>query len=727
MTGKEIAKDIANLPYKFRLRTTLVVPFVLQIMAAVGLVGFIAYRSGQQAVNDVASQLRTELTTRITEKLNAYTAAPKTINRLNSSAFAQGDINVSNPSGEYHFWEHMQIYPTLSYVYCGDEKGSFLGTSRVLEQDTASKVILHFSNASTNFIRQDFGFDAKGDRTTQIGTLDRPYDPRQRPWYKAAKATNQAVWSDIYIAFATGFPTITASIPVYDRQSNALIGVCAADFFLPREVNHFLKSLQIGKTGTAFIMERSGQLVATSSEAPMLEKQGETSERLLATASSDVTIRSTAKALMAQFSDLNDIQAVQQFDFSLNGQPQYVQVAPFQDGNLDWLVVLTIPESDFMAQIHASRRNTLWLILLALAGAIAIGIFTSRWVTRPLLRVAQTSNKVAQGDLDQQVDPSSIIEVDTLADSFNCMAGQLKESFDALRQSEATNRAIVTAIPDLMIRAKRDGTYIDIVGSDRLRGVHGVKRFSAGTTVYESLPPDLADRRMYHIEQALITGYLQVYEQRLTIDGQPQDEEVRILVLGEDEVLIMVRDITDRKQAEEALRIAEENYRSIFENALEGIFQSSPEGEFINANPALARIYGYDSPAEMIASITNIGEQLYVDPEKRIEFRSLLDQQDSVKDFEYRCYCKDGSIIWVQIDARVVRDNSGKVLYYEGIVQDISDRKHREDELRKQLEELKIEIDQKKRDKEVAMLTKSHYFQEVQQEIESVNLDEFWS
>jgi PAS domain S-box-containing protein len=356
-----------------------------------------------------------------------------------------------------------------------------------------------------------------------------------------------------------------------------------------------------------------------------------------------------------------------------------------------------------------------------------MGLYTSRWVTKPIQQIAQASDKMAQGKLHQHVEPSAINEIDTLASSFNSMATQLESSFDALRQSEATNRAIVTAIPDLMIRARGDGTYLEIVGNDRLRGVYGVKRFSAGNTVQESLPPDLAAQRMHYIHQALTTGKLQVYEHRITIDGQAQDEEVRILVLGDDEVLIMVRDITDRKQAEESLRIAEENYRSIFENALEGIFQSSPEGWFIRANPALARMYGYDSPAEMMKSITNIGEQLYVDPEKRSEFRHLLEKQDAVKGFEYRCYCKDGSIIWIQIDARAVRDSSGNLLYYEGIVQDITERKRREDELRRQLEELKIEIDQKKREKEVAMLTESTYFQEVQQEIAEVNLDEFWS
>ncbi|MBF2000609.1 MAG: PAS domain S-box protein [Synechococcales cyanobacterium M58_A2018_015] len=721
-----IGKAVNVFPGKLRLRTTLVVPFVLQIMAAVGLIGWIAYRSGQQSVNQVANQLRTELTNRIIERLETDVNIPKAVNRLNATAFARGDIDVSNPRGDHHFWQQLQIYTTLSFAYCGDEQGGFLGVRRLSEQD-ATQIVLQFSNAETNFMRQGFALDERGQRTASVGSFDRPFDPRVRPWYQSAKATGGAVWSDIYLAFSTQFPTVTASFPVYDPASNALIGVCGADFFLPQELSSFLRNLKIGKTGTAFIVERSGRLVATSSPEPMVTGEGEASERLLATDSTNSIIRATAEHLNRRFSSLDDIQSVQKLDFHLNRERQYVQVVPFQDGNLDWLVVLTLPESDFMAQIHASRRNALWLSLGALAAAIAMGLFTSRWVTKPIKQISQASDKLAQGNLNQHVEASPITEIDTLAGSFNAMAQQLGESFAALRQSEATNRAIVTAIPDLMIRAKGDGTYLDIVGGDRLRGVHGVKRFNPGNTVQESLPPDLAELRMHYIQKALATGELQVYEQRLTIHDQAQDEEVRILVLGDDEVLIMVRDITDRKQAEEALRIAEENYRSIFENALEGIFQSTPDGRFINVNPALARIYGYDSPEEMLESITDIGTQLYVDPEKRDEFRALLAAQDKAIDFEYRCYCKDGRIIWTQIDARVVRDNRGHVLYYEGIVQDITERKKREDELRRQLEELRIEIDQNKREKEVATLTKSAYFQEVQQEMAKMNLDEFWS
>jgi PAS domain S-box-containing protein len=137
----------------------------------------------------------------------------------------------------------------------------------------------------------------------------------------------------------------------------------------------------------------------------------------------------------------------------------------------------------------------------------------------------------------------------------------------------------------------------------------------------------------------------------------------------------------------EELLVAEENYRGIFENALEGIFQSSPDGKFISVNPAMARIYGYNSPQEMIEQITNIGEQLYVNASERDEFRCLMKDQGKVQNFEFPAYRQDHSIIWAQMDARAVRDRQGQIAYYEGIVQDISDRKRQKEILEAMVKE----------------------------------------
>ena len=595
------------------LRVLLILIGVGQIVGSVGLVGYLSFRNGQKAVNDLASQLRYELTARIEQELKSYFETPHEINRLNADAFAQGLLDVNNAEfGESQLYQQLKIAPTVALAYCGSaQNGEFFGVLRVPEDGSLQ---LTYSNESTNFLRNYARLDVRGGRSFFIRQTDTPYDSRQRPWYRAAALAEKPTWTDIYIAFTTGLPNITASLPVYDNAGRNLIGVCAADVVLPEEFRAFLQNLEIGATGQAFVIDRQGTLISNSTDEPLMTGSGETAEPLLATDSQDYLVQQTASYLSARFEGFEQIDQAQQLTFDIGGKTQFLEVLPFQDGfGLDWLIVVVVPEADFMGQINANTRNTVFLCLAALGAAIAIGILASRWITRPILRISEASDRLAQGELNQYVTPSRLIEIDTLASSFNSMAGQLKDSF------------------------------------------------------------------------------------------------------------------TNLEQKNEALRIAEENFRSIFENALEGIFQSSPQGRFLNVNPALADMYDYASPQEMIEQVTDIGQQLYVDPERRIEFRESLKRQGFVKTFEYRCYCKGGNIIWTQIDARSVKDKDGNLLYYEGIVKDITDRKRREDELKRQLEELQIEIDQKKREEEVKTLTTSTYFQEVQEEISDVNLDEFWS
>ncbi|MFB2879753.1 ATP-binding protein [Floridanema aerugineum] len=152
-----------------------------------------------------------------------------------------------------------------------------------------------------------------------------------------------------------------------------------------------------------------------------------------------------------------------------------------------------------------------------------------------------------------------------------------------------------------------------------------------------------------------------------------------------------------------ALMQAEIKYRCIYENAVDGIFQTTPDGQYISVNPALARIYGYNSPEEMIHSITNIDRQLYVEPNRRHEFMAAIEKNRSVSQFESQVYRRDGSIIWISENARAVYNENGSLLYYEGAVEDITERKqaevalrHSEAKLRKQATELATTLHQLK-------------------------------
>src|SRR5205807_4979949 len=128
-------------------------------------------------------------------------------------------------------------------------------------------------------------------------------------------------------------------------------------------------------------------------------------------------------------------------------------------------------------------------------------------------------------------------------------------------------------------------------------------------------------------------------------------------------------------RAEDALREAEQKYRAIFENAVEGIFQTTPDGRYLSVNRALARIYGYDSPEHLTTSVSDIGETIYVDPKRRAEFKQLIETNGSVELFEHEVFRKEGKKIWLCENARAVSDANGTVLYYEGSVEDITERK----------------------------------------------------
>jgi PAS domain S-box-containing protein len=147
-------------------------------------------------------------------------------------------------------------------------------------------------------------------------------------------------------------------------------------------------------------------------------------------------------------------------------------------------------------------------------------------------------------------------------------------------------------------------------------------------------------------------------------------------------------DITKRKQTEDALRESEARYRNIFDNATEGIYQTTPEGRYLSVNPAFVRMFGYASEEEMMEDVRDIGRQLYVHPEDRERLKKLLAETGRVEAFETQLYHRDGRIIWISINARAVRDATGALLYYEGTNVDITEHKKAEQALQESQQRL---------------------------------------
>jgi two-component system cell cycle sensor histidine kinase/response regulator CckA len=154
-----------------------------------------------------------------------------------------------------------------------------------------------------------------------------------------------------------------------------------------------------------------------------------------------------------------------------------------------------------------------------------------------------------------------------------------------------------------------------------------------------------------------------------------------------------VTDITSLKLSELSLKESAQRLHSIFENSAEGIFQSSANGTYQKVNPALARIYGFSSPEAMMTEFTDIGQQLYVDPQRRRQFVALLERRDRVSHFESEVWRRDGTKIWISENARAVRDEQGALLYYEGSVEDITGRKTAQEALANERNMLRTVID----------------------------------
>ena len=418
--------------HEIPLRLVLVLPFILQIFIAVGLTGWLSLRNGQRAVNDVTSQLRYEITSQIQQHLETYLETPHIVNAINADAirrFSLWNPNDMSQMRSYFFWQLKQ-FREINYISFGGEQTEYAGAG-YREDGTP---VIETTDRSTNFVNTIVNVDRQGNPTGYQETHPN-YDPRTRSWYVRAKQAGHLQWNPVYQYYIQPSLGMSASQPVYDNTGRFL-GVVSTDLYLS-SIDQFLQQLKIGRSGQTFIIERSGQMVASSTpELPfLLGAQGEEVERLKAVESSNPLIRTTAQHLIDRFGNFNQVHQSQQLEFKLDGQKQFVQVLPFHDERgLDWLVVVVVPESDFMNQINANTRATVLLCLVALVVAVAVGIFTSRWITRPILYLSSASQSIATGNLDQKVDVQGIKELAALGQAFNKMAAQLRQSFAELER-----------------------------------------------------------------------------------------------------------------------------------------------------------------------------------------------------------------------------------------------------------------------------------------------------
>lgn len=253
-----------------------------------------------------------------------------------------------------------------------------------------------------------------------------------------------------------------------------------------------------------------------------------------------------------------------------------------------------------------------------------------------------------------------------------------EEAIMALQNSEEKFRQLFESTPDGIVVVDWNGSRIVDANSAAVRLYAYSKEQLTGLNILNLVPPERHELVAHRLRGVLEGEPLFAEDYGMRSDGSIVPVEIscrRIEYGGKTALLLHIHDMTERIRAISDLREAEEKYRAIFENAVEGIYQTSLDGRFLSANPALAKIFGYDSPEDLINHFTDIGKEVYVDPTTRSRFARLLEERGFISEFESQIYRKDGSIIWTSESARLVRDEAWRPIYYEGIVEDITQRK----------------------------------------------------
>ena len=265
----------------------------------------------------------------------------------------------------------------------------------------------------------------------------------------------------------------------------------------------------------------------------------------------------------------------------------------------------------------------------------------------------------------------------------------------ALQETQERSRVQFRATPVPIFSWQRSGHDFVLVdyndAADRITE-HGIVRLlgKRASHLYAKTPEVIDGMERCFSQRSAIH---KVGDFRLLSTGELKQLDATFVFVPPDLVMIHTEDITDRVKAEQAQKEAERKYRDMFENSSLGMFQTTLDGRFRTANTALARMFGFDTATDLMREWTNIAEQGYVDPRKREEFKREIELNGVVKGFEYEAYRKDGSRIWVSETVRTVRDTTSSMILYEGVAEDVTERRQSADAIRKQKELLQTIFD----------------------------------
>ena len=688
---------------KLPLRLVLTLPFVVQTVGAVTLVGYLSYRSGQQAIADLANQLMQAKGNQIVQSLEHYLKTPKDLVRENQVAMKLGTLDWRNTSLiSTYFVEQLKIHTNVSGLMITTQSKDFLAVGH----PHPNRLTIRQRNPKTGAL-ENYAADLQGNRLYLQDTLphyDPHADPPTNPWYGAAKADEEGFWQ-LVVSLVRGkdYPILMMAyfLPFADSQGG-FQGVLSASVYLD-QVGAFLRSLGIGKTGQTFILDEKGLLIATSTtEEPFhfnrfiepKETLPPETLRLEAQESQNLVTRTAAAWSLNPDSHTRG--------FRLQNEHYFGRVIPFQfDNQINWTIVVVVPASDFMAEIQANIYRTVLLCVLALIGAIWSGIWTAKRMTRSLFRLTQATQTVAAGTLDTPIPATRIAELESLTESFRQMVRALQEA-QQLRQNYAQNLeqqvALKTAALTEAQHIAKVGSWEyelatqEMIWSQELYRIYEAQEQALAPRpdlIIQQIHPDDQERYQREVIEAAVTsGLLDTDLKIITHKGNIRYVQAKgqPIYNAQGEVVKWVgtvADISDRKAAEIALKAKTEELDHFFSAAIDLLCIANTDGYFLRLNPQWEKTLGYSLKELEGARFLD-----YVHPadlENTLDAIARLVAQQEISNFVNRYRCHDESYRWIEWRAVPV----GNLIY--AAARDISDKK-RAEEILKQSEERYLAI-----------------------------------
>lgn len=403
-TGLNTTKKLVSI--RWSLPLCVVTPLVSGIL----LTSWLAFRSSQQAVDELVGKISTEVAANIEKQVAGYLTKPSLISAVIEAEVANGNLNIQDirQLGQ-SLWHLTQSDALTNNFYYGNRLGEFVYSEYQNDQSR-----IDFVDKATGFRRITYQAEDAATLTKQLKVID--YDPRGRTWYKEAALNKAPIWSQVYIANSRADLTLTRAVPIFD-QSGQLEGVLGTDVYL-FELSNFLQDLSVSPNGKAFIIEPSGDLIASSANEKPFIIRDDSRLRLAATNSQNQLVRETVTHLLKNIDDLSEMGNEYSFEFELEGEKQLAHIYHLKDLGIDWIIGVAIPQNDYMETIRATARHTLVIGVGITVAATSIAVAAALHIIRPINKLNQAADEIKRN----RFDPRTLARVIARPDEFSKLA-----------------------------------------------------------------------------------------------------------------------------------------------------------------------------------------------------------------------------------------------------------------------------------------------------------------